>query len=251
MKNLYSAIVLAVLMSACGGFASEDGNFEPGGVSQGGSLSRFTIVGDYLYIVNDFSLVPIDISSLSSPVKLETQNLGVGIETIFPYNDVLYIGSSSAVYIYDIADPANPRYLSEHRHATGCDPVVVSGNYAYVTLREGVSCGSFFDIDVLEVLDVSDVRNPRLINSISMSSPRGLGLGCNNKLYVCEGEGGIVQFDLTDPMNPLYEARYAQFPAEDLIIRDDLVIATGSEGVYQYNCTEDSLVMLSYIPFSL
>ena len=127
--------------------------------------------------------------------------------------------------------------------------MVVSGNYAYVTLREGASCGSFFDLNILEVLDVSDVSNPVLINTIDMASPRGLGLGCNNKLYVCEGERGIVQFDLTDPANPIYETRYDQFPAEDLIIRDDLVITTGAEGVYQYRCAEDSLALLSYIPF--
>ena len=248
MKNIW--IIILLLVSACSvGF--EDSGFSDGGVSQGGSLSRFAIVGDYLYIVNDVSLVPVDITSLDNPIKLETQDLGVGIETIFPYSDLLYIGSNSAVYIYDIQDPANPRFLSMHSHATGCDPVVVSGNYAYVTLREGVSCNSFFNINVLEVLDVSDVRNPSLIHTLEMSSPRGLGIGCNNKLFVCEGEGGIVQFDLTNPASPLFEARYDQFPAEDVIIKDDLVISTGIEGVYQYSCAEDSLVLLSYIPFSL
>ena len=248
MKNVW--IIILLLVSACSvGF--EDSGFSDRGVSQGGSLSRFAIVGDYLYIVNDFSLVPVDITSLDNPIKLETQDLGVGIETIFPYNDLLYIGSNSAVYIYDIQDPANPRFLSMHSHATGCDPVVVSGNYAYVTLREGVSCNSFFNINVLEVLDVSDVRNPSLINTLEMSSPRGLGIGCNNKLFVCEGEGGLVQFDLTNPASPLFEARYDQFPAEDVIIKDDLVISTGIEGAYQYSCAEDSLVLLSYIPFSL
>jgi hypothetical protein len=252
MKNLYIVVFVTMILSACGGGVSfNDADIGGSGVSQGGSLSRFTIVGDYLYIVNDFSLIPIDISDLENPIKRETRDLGVGIETIFPYNDLLFIGSSSAVYIYDIADPANPRYLSDHSHATGCDPVVVSGNYAYVTLREGVSCGSFFDINVLEVLDVSNVRNPILINTIDMTSPRGLALGCNNKLFVCEGAGGIVQFDLTDPSFPVYETTYAQFPAEDLIIRDELVIATGTEGVYQYSCASDSLVLLSYIPFSL
>jgi hypothetical protein len=250
-KLLMFTLVLSLLAACSGGF--EDGEVSVGseGVSQGGSLSRFTIVGDYLYLVNDFSLVPIDISSLDDPRQLETIQLGFGIETIFPYGDHLFIGSTSAVYIYNIDDPANPSYRSIYSHATGCDPVVVSGDYAYVTLREGASCGNFFDINVLEVLDVADVRNPFQVNSINMTSPRGLGLGCNNKLYVCEGDAGMVQFDVSVPTNPVYERTYDQFPAEDLIIRDDLLIVTGEEGVYQYQCTEDSLMMLSFLPFAL
>lgn len=252
MKKFWIKTLCLLIVVGCSSDSSFD--FEPGfggGVSQGGSLSRFTIIGDYLYIVNDFSLVPIDISSLDNPQTLNTIHLGVGIETIFPYRDNLFIGSSSAVYIYDISNPANPQFRSEYSHATGCDPVVVSGDYAYVTLREGVSCSNFFEVNVLEVVNVSDVRNPIQVNAINMTSPRGLALGCNNKLYVCEGSSGIVQFDVSVPSNPVYERRYDEHPAEDLIIRDDLVISTGSEGVYQYRCAGDSLQMLSFIPFSL
>lgn len=251
MKQIYLALIISVMLFSCGGFGDESVSPDSGGVSQGGSLSRFTIIGDYLYIVNDFSLVPIDISSLDNPVQLETQNLGVGIETIFAYQGHLFIGSTSAVYIYDISDPANPQFRSEYSHATGCDPVVVSGDYAYVTLREGISCSNFFDLNVLEILNVSDVRNPILLDQINMSSPRGLALGCNNKLYVCEGDLGIVQFDLSNPALPFLERRYDRYPAEDLIIKDDLVIATGSQGVYQYSCATDSLALLSFLPFSL
>jgi hypothetical protein len=252
MRKFLVLFFASFLVYSCGGGFNDDisPSFD-GGVSQGGSLSRFTIVGDYLYLVNDYSLVPIDITNLDEPVKLEEIYLGFGIETIFPYEDHLFIGSNSAVYIYNIDDPATPQYRSIYDHATGCDPVVVSGNFAYVTLREGVSCSNFFELNVLEVLNVSDVRNPIQVNSINMTNPRGLALGCNNKLYVCEGDGGLVQFDVSIPSDPVYERTYDQYPAEDLIVRDDLLIVTGEEGVYQYQCASDSLMMLSFLPFSL
>ena len=41
--------------------------------------------------------------------------------------------------IYDIAEDGTPTYLSAFEHWTGCDPVVVSDNKAYVTLSSG--CG--------------------------------------------------------------------------------------------------------------
>jgi hypothetical protein len=252
MRKL-SIVLLALVAFACHDFGGAEKSVDSSinTVSQGGSLARFSIVGDYLYIVNDYSLVPIDISSLDNPETLETIELGVGIETIFAYNGHLFIGSTSAVYIYDISDPANPVHQSTYWHASGCDPVVVLGNYAYVTLREGFSCGNPFDINVLDVVDVSNVREPFLVNQVSMTNPRGLGLGCNNKLYVCEGPTGFVQFDVSDPANPVYERSYTEYFANDMIIKDDLLIVTGEEGVYQYRCSGDSLESLSYYPYAL
>src|SRR5688572_8730163 len=55
------------------------------GTGTGGSLARFTIVGNYLYIA-DHSMVNIyDISDPASPVLFETEDVGFGVETIFPY----------------------------------------------------------------------------------------------------------------------------------------------------------------------
>lgn len=251
-KFIYGLIIIFSIVS-CGeiGFSENDVSFSEGGTSQGGSLARFSIVGDYLYIVNDQSLVPINITNLENPIVGEEIELGFGIETIFPYRGNLFVGSASAVYIYDISNPAMPLFRSIYQHATGCDPVVVSGNFAYVTLREGISCGNFSNSNILEVVDVSDLSNPRQMNSIPMSNPRGLGLGCNNKLFVCDGPAGIVQFDITDPGQPLYERTYGQYHANDVIVKDDLVIVTGNDGVYQYSCASDSLEILSILPFSL
>jgi len=253
MKNFAIIITLAFFAFQCGSdFGGNETDPSNGGVSQGGSLARFAIVGNYLYIVNDFSLIPIDITNLQSPVKQEEISLGIGIETIFPYQNHLFIGSMSAVYIYNIASsPAAPRFVSIYQHSTGCDPVVVSGNYAYVTLRSGISCNTFFPLNILDVVDISNLQNPRQVASIPMSNPRGLGVGCNGKLYVCEGPGGLVQFDLADPANPVQERVYSNYSANDLIIRGELLIVTGDEGVYQYSCATDSLRLLSLLPFAL
>ena len=253
MKNLLKIIVLSLLPFACGdlGGSSEDQSFFNEGTSQGGSLARFAIVGDYLYIVNDAGLTPIDITDLGNPEKLEFRDLGFGIETIFPYQGNLFIGSASAVFIFSLEDPSAPQLLSTFEHATGCDPVVVKGNYAYVTLREGVSCNNFFQLNTLEVVDVSNIRNPLLLKTYDMTNPRGLGIGCNNKLFVCEGPTGFVQFDLTDPENPVQDTLYTQHAANDVIVNDTLLMVTGEDGLYQYYCGEETIELLSMIPMTL
>ncbi len=253
MKRL-GILLLIIITCSCGEVFESGGDASPGfdsGVSQGGSLARFTIVGDHLYIVNDLSLVPIDITDLQNPVALEEVQLGIGIETIFPYDGHLFIGSNSAVYIYSISDPASPREISVYSHSTGCDPVVVSGDYAYVTLRDGSFCQNLFEINVLDVVDVSNLSFPQQVASIQMTNPRGLGVGCNGKLYVCDGARGLVQFDLSDPSFPVEEMVYGDHAANDVIIRDDLVIMTGDDGVYQFSCASDTLELLSILPFAL
>lgn len=245
-------IWLGILLVSCfdeGGFSDGGAEFAGGdNVSQGGSYARFTVVGEYLYIVNDFSLIPVSIADLSAPVPQETIDLGIGIETIFPYGDNLFIGSSSAVYIFDISNPSHPILLSVYEHSTGCDPVVVEGNYAYVTLREGVSCGNWVNVNVLEVVNIANLQSPQQVNSIWMDQPKGLGLGCDNKLFVCDAYG-LVQFDLTDPAFPQFERSY-EYQVNDVIIRDDLLIATGDNGIYQFRCGGDSLAPLSVVPLS-
>lgn len=253
MKKIF--VILSIIIFSCGDvFNSGDSGGDPffeGGTSQGGSLARFTIVGDYLYIVNDFSLIPVDISSLDNPVKQEQRDLGIGIETIFPYQGRLFIGSASAVFIFSLNDPSAPSLISTFEHATGCDPVVVRGNYAYVTLREGTSCNNFFELNTLEVVDISNINNPFQANVIQMQNPRGLGIGCNNKLFVCEGSGGFVQFDITNPREPVQDTVYTMHAANDVIVNDTLLIVTGTDGLYQYSCTSENLELLSVVPISL
>ncbi|MFY0688174.1 MAG: hypothetical protein JXQ90_13465 [Cyclobacteriaceae bacterium] len=254
MRRLGILSIFMILLSACDVGLGEDGfeSFGPdGGVSQGGSLSRFTIIDDYLYVVNDYSLIPIDIRDLSRPIAHDSIVLDIGIETIFPYGEYLFIGSTSAVFIYDIQDPLKPQWLSTYQHATGCDPVVVKDNIAYVTLREGFSCGNPFAINVLEVVNVENKRQPYQVNQIGMTNPRGLGVGCNNKLFVCEGKSGLVQFNIENPNDPIRELTYDDRPANDVIVKEGLVIVTGEDGVYQYDCSADTLELLSFIPLSL
>jgi len=251
MRN-WKIFLLGSILLACGNDSDIGTNSNSSdGVSQGGSLARFTIVDNHLYIVNDLALTPVDINTLSNPIEREKVFLGEGIETIFSLDNTLFIGSRSAVYILSLNNPDNPQILSTYTHTTGCDPVIVQGNYAYVTLRSGVSCNSFVDVNVLEVLDISNLRFPRIENTIFMTNPAGLAIGCDNRLFVGERENGLVQFNLDNPAKPEIEVVYPNIAANDIIIRDELVIITGSDGVFQYSCSSDTLQLLGQVPIQL
>jgi len=172
----------------------------------GGSLARFTIMGDKLYTVNNTDLKTFDLSDKNNPRYVSRVPIGIGIETIFPYNGHLFIGSQLGMYIYDASsNPESPVKISEYEHVFSCDPVVVQDNYAYVTLRSGFGpCGR--NTSELQIIDISNYSNPFLTNQVFMDGPKGLGVD-GNRLFVCDANN-LMFFDISSPVSPQYIRHY-------------------------------------------
>lgn len=232
---------LALLLFRC----SEKDSLAPS-AGVGGSMARFTIVGNYLYAVDRTKLHVLDISEAANPQLRQSQTVGFDIETIFPYNQRLFIGAESGMFIYDVqTDPAKPVRLSEYLHITACDPVVAEGNYAYVTLRSNNNCRGF--ANQLEVIDISDIKRPRQVKVIPMTNPAGLGIK-NNLLFVCDGASGLKVFDRTDPINLRQIQRFDKINTFDVIPLDNTLLMVGSDGFFQYVYENDGLRLISQIP---
>jgi hypothetical protein len=229
------------------GVTSPDvGDAGTGAIGKGGSMARFTISGDFLYAVDHESLVSFDISS-SDPVTMDTKTIGGGIETIFPYESHLYIGSRSAMYIYDIATPANPQLSAQFNHFTACDPVVVQDDIAYVTLRNGqLSCNR--SVNSLLVIDVQDPENPTEMKVYDMQNPHGLGID-GDYLFISEGDKGIKIMDAADPEN-ITQIRFVQnIKTFDVIPFNNVLMVTGKSGIIQYDYSDiQDIKLLSTIP---
>jgi len=196
-RNRIFYLNLFLLLFAAAGFFSCSKSESAMGPSTGtgGSLARFTIVGNYLYVVDHQNLSTFSIASPAAPASLSSFQIGFDIETIFAWKDKLFIGSQSAMFIYSIADPAQPRYLGEASHMRACDPVVANDSVAYVTVRSAGSCGGV--INSLFVYDYRDALNPVQKAEIPMSNPQGLGLQ-GNTLFVCDNGNGLNIFSLED-----------------------------------------------------
>jgi len=214
----------------------------------GGSMARFAITGTTLYIVSQQSLEVYDITEGANPVKTVTKNMSVGIETIFPYRDNLFIGANNGMYIYDNKTPKDPQLLSVFQHIQSCDPVVVQEHYAYVTLRSGVTCRPQNSSSSLDVVDVSNPAMPIMVHTQPMTSPYGLGVS-GNKLFVCEGKLGLTVLDVSNPAMPKFTKTFGDLPAYDVIVRDKHLIITGEKGLFQYQFDDaDKMEFLSKIP---
>ncbi|WP_299759655.1 hypothetical protein [uncultured Pontibacter sp.] len=244
MKKSILSAALAMLGCLALISCSSDNAASPSvdGVSgKGGSMARFAISGDYLYTVDHSNLNLFDVSKPEDPQQGQQISVGFGIETIFPFEDKLFIGSQTGMHIYSIQNPAFPKYISQYQHVVSCDPVVTDGRYAYVTLSTGTACR--FAINELQVIDLQNIIAPELLKQYSMTNPKGLGIA-NNKLFVCDE--GLKVYDATDVTNLELEQHF-QINAFDVIPDENRLLVIGSDGLYQYQFEQDKLELLSTI----
>ncbi len=204
----------------------------------GGSMARFAITKDYLYTLDDFRMRVFSIDN-GMPELENTVTVNWGIETLFPYKDYLFIGANAGMFIMDNSDPKAPYVISEFQHAQSCDPVYVTDDVAYVTLRSGSFCQGF--TNQLEVIDVTDIEDPRLIRSYPMQNPHGLSV-MDETLFLCEGAFGLKVFsveDNTQVSNNLLD-HLSGINSYDVIALNngDHLIVVGEDGIYQYNSSD-------------
>jgi len=237
-----------VALEGAGDMAAPSGVNRTGATGFGGSMARFTIIEPYLYALHESYIQLVRIDDPVNPSLWSTVDVGWGIETIFPYGNYLFIGSTTGMFIYDNTNPENPTQLSAFAHVTSCDPVVAQGDYAYVTLRAGSFCGG--GVNRLDILDITDLTNPLLVESYAMQGPFGLGID-GATMFVCDGVAGLKVYDVTDPKNINLIAFETNNETYDVILVPPLAIVVGPDGLDQYDYTDvattGELVLLSHL----
>jgi hypothetical protein len=207
------------------------------GTGVGGSMARFGLTGNSLLAVDTYKYYNFDISVPTDPRLSSQSNQGWGIETMFLYGKYMFLGTTTGMLIFDLSDINKPTFVSNFWHATGCDPVVVQGNRAYVTIRGGNRCNSL--INRLDVLDITNILKPALLRSYNMDNPYGLGIS-GDILFVCDGTSGLKVYDASDPLL-IAEHLLAKFPgiqAFDVIPLGKSLLMIGSDGFYQYDYSD-------------
>ncbi len=205
---------------------------------QGGSLARFSIVGDYLYTVSNSSIHLYNIKVAADPTDAGTVIVDGNrrdIETIYSYKNKLFMGSSTGAYIYDNTNPQQPTFITKVEHTRSCDPVVAEGDKAFVTLRGGSRCQNF--TNQLDIIDFADIQKAKIIKSYPMTNPWGLAIKSGN-LFVCDGSSGLKIFDAKDPLNLKQITSIEINNPMDIILNDNNQgIVVSKDGLHQYDFT--------------
>jgi hypothetical protein len=235
-KKLLLLLCVAGVAISC-----DDSEGTPGTdlIGKSGSLARFALTATHLFAVDDESLNVYQIMEDGSLEKVNTADLGSGVETIFTKDHWLYIGTNSAMVTYDIINPASPVYVSAYSHFVACDPVVVQDTLAFVTMRT-TECRTT-NFNALDIINIKDPQSPRLVSQYVLDSPYGLGVD-DNLLFVCEGEMGLKIFDVSNPFNAMLVKSYKDVNAFDVIPNEGVLILTGQDGIMQYDYSDQNAI---------
>lgn len=229
--------------------ATSESSSQSGGTGISGSITKFSIINNHLYVMDGNNLHPIHIANPLAPAKKEPVQIWRTVETLFAYNDNLFMGTTTGMLIYSVSNPDAPTQISEVNHMTACDPVVVQDNIAYVTVRSGRDCGGV--INQLDVIDISNLSAPFIIKSYDMHNPHGLGID-GELLFICDGAAGLKVFNATNSLtiDQNLIQQFMNIQATDIIPHNNIAIMIGSDGLYQYDYSNPTqITLLSKINF--
>jgi hypothetical protein len=197
-----------------------------------GSMARFTITKDYLYAVSPNTLFSFSLADPANPSQTSSKAMGWNIETVYPFKDKLFLGSTSGMFIYDITNPSSPVQEGQFSHVRSCDPVIAEDTYAYVTLRSGTTCLGY--TNELDVLNIANLNSPYLVQTYAMTNPKGLSKD-GNLLFICDGSAGLKIYNSARPIYLELVKTFDNMDAYDVIAYNGIAVVTAKDGLYEFD----------------
>ncbi|MDP3915651.1 MAG: hypothetical protein Q8R96_18145 [Bacteroidota bacterium] len=207
----------------------------------GGSMARFGLYLDFLYIVNQNSLLSFKLNSNSEVTLLNTEYVNWNVETIFITDKHLFLGTQNGMIVKSLEVPERPSHKGSFSHMTACDPVVIKGDLAFVTLKGGNTCrGTLNQLDVVRMSN--GYSQFQLLKSYPMFGPQGLGID-DDLLFICDGDAGLKIYNAADPL-AITQNMVKSFPsinAYDVIPMNNYLFLIGEKGfmLYDYSNIQD------------
>jgi len=222
-----------------GGFSTSNGSVNGGtgtvyGV--GGSMARFGLYKDFLYIVNNNNLHTFKLNTNSQVTLLNSSYVSWNVETIFITDNHLFLGTQNGLVVESLDVPEKPVQIGSFSHMTACDPVVIKGDLAFVTLKGGTTCrgGNLNQMDVVQMSN--GYTKFSLLKTYPMFAPQGLGID-GDLLFLCDGDAGLKIFNIADPLAMTSVATFPSINAYDVIPMNKYLFMIGEKGfmLYDYN----------------
>lgn len=224
-----------VFLSSASAGPPSGGNIGSAGspIGQGGSMARFAIMNDRLYTVGISDLDVFNITNTEDPVKTTRVTIGWNIETIYPFQNKLFIGSMSGMFIYNVSNPDAPVHAGQFNHVRTCDPVIADNDYAYVTLRSGTPCQGF--TNELDVLQLNNFINPTLVKVYQLKNPKGLSKD-GNYLFICDE--GLKIYNAANVTSLQMLKHVTNIETFDVIAYNNIALVVASDGLYQFDYSD-------------
>ncbi|HZE84528.1 MAG TPA: hypothetical protein VE035_09475, partial [Puia sp.] len=208
-----------------------------GATGVAGSMAKMVLVNDYMYAITEsHSLGVIGIKdAAAAPTMSAPISVGFDLQTIYPFQGYLFLGSQIGMYIYDLSNPATPVKAGTFMHGRACDPVISDGNYAYITLHSGTSCGGANN--ELDIVPVKDLQQTTVPTTYGMTGPHGL---CKdgNLLFVCDD--GLKVYDAANAPTLKLLTTITVKGSYDVMAGNHNLMVVTDQGLYQYRYDDNN-----------
>lgn len=210
-----------------------------------GSMAKMILMDDHLFAITEpHSVGVVTLKTPASPQVIGNFSAGFDLETVYPFEGKLFLGSSSGMFMYDVSNPATPVKLGTFEHGRACDPVVTDGRYAYVTLRAGTNCGGA--ANELHVIDIKDLMAPVAVKTYQLTKPTGLAKQ-DAVLFVCD-QNVVRIYDASEVSNLKQVTTLPADEPYDVILNGKKALVVTKAGLFQYDFSNlQSIKQLSVV----
>ena len=139
----------------------------------------------YLYALNDFGLVTVDISDLSNPISLATNYQINEASKIVKHGDYLYIGAEKNLLVISVRDVEKPILVSQFRFSNEIQGLAIKDNRLFIAQgRGGVKILSVENPSKLE--DLNTFYPPYPVYDIALE---------NDYIFIAMGKDGWMIYE--------------------------------------------------------
>jgi len=139
----------------------------------------------YLYALNDFGLVTVDITDLQFPVSIGRNYQINDAKIIRKHGDIIWIGAGKSLYALNVRDLSNPSHINQYRFAYDITDLEIKDGRIYVALGYGG----------VKILDITNPLKMQEVNQITFQG-QALDLAMENDfIYIAIGRDGWLIYE--------------------------------------------------------
>lgn len=233
--------VILEKMNPAGASSGKSGD----GIGANGSLPRFAIADDKIFIPTESEMFMYSLATLGNPVRALPEYSLYDLKTISVSGKYMFLGTYYYSHLVDITSPLSIQPLLYFDEVYSCSPFAVDDTLIFSTSRTGTFCGS--SSNILSVISISDIQNPRLLKEYQMTAPLGF-VKEGDILFVCDTYSGLTIYDASDPLTMTIIKTYPEINAHNVLIYNDILVLLSNDGIYQYDYSDlQNITLLSSI----
>lgn len=148
-------------------------------------IKDFVATYPYLYALNDFGFVTVDVSNQNFPLSIATNYQIPDATKLVKYGEYVYVAAGKEVLVLSVRDPNNPILVTQMPFFNVIQALAVKDNRLFVALGQGG----------VKVLDISV---PQRIKDINTFYPPAAAIDIalsNDYIYIAMGKDGWMIYE--------------------------------------------------------